>query len=247
MREEDYVDILKQHLKTSVRKLKLGCKWVFQMDNDPKHISKVVAKWLKDNKVKVLECDSLLPSPPQYLFYLSTGLCGKPLITDVGGVPYLVKEYNMNNVSKEMELPGAFIFGAGAVSSRNVGMNAEVIEVRDKRRTGGCLVDALRTSMEEHCPNKSLALGGTFIIQKGKAKIHIMPREFSACPLNSNDDVNKWPKHFEVSAPLICQTVSIDLIYYTTPDTVEYLGYFMPAELVCRIDRAKDTHDVGRD
>ena len=51
----DDVDILKQHLKTSVRKLKLGRKWVFQMDNDPKHTSNVVAKWLKDNKVKVLE------------------------------------------------------------------------------------------------------------------------------------------------------------------------------------------------
>ena len=36
MREGNYVDILKQHLKTSVRKLKLGRKWVFQMDNDPK-------------------------------------------------------------------------------------------------------------------------------------------------------------------------------------------------------------------
>ena len=45
---------LKQPLNTSVRKLRLGCKWVFQMDNDPKHASKVVAKWLKDNKVKVL-------------------------------------------------------------------------------------------------------------------------------------------------------------------------------------------------
>ena len=51
MSEENYVDILKQLLKTSVRKLKLGCKWVFQMDNDPKHTFKVVAKWLKDNKV----------------------------------------------------------------------------------------------------------------------------------------------------------------------------------------------------
>ena len=49
------MDILKQHLKTSVRKLKLGRKWVFQMDNDLKHTSKVVAKCLKDNKVKVLE------------------------------------------------------------------------------------------------------------------------------------------------------------------------------------------------
>ena len=56
--EENYVDILKQYLKTSVRKLKLGRKWVFQMDNDPKYTSKVVAKLLKDNKVKVLEWPS---------------------------------------------------------------------------------------------------------------------------------------------------------------------------------------------
>ncbi|CDQ79681.1 unnamed protein product [Oncorhynchus mykiss] len=61
IREENDVDILKQHLKTSVKKLKLGRKWVFQMDNDPKHTSKVVAKWLKDNKVKVLEWPSQSP------------------------------------------------------------------------------------------------------------------------------------------------------------------------------------------
>ena len=61
MRKENYVDILRQHLKTSVRKIKLGHKWVFQMDNDPKHTSKVVAKWLKDNKVKVLEWPSQSP------------------------------------------------------------------------------------------------------------------------------------------------------------------------------------------
>ena len=36
-------------------------KWVFQMDNDPKHTSKVVAKWLKENKVKVLEKPSQSP------------------------------------------------------------------------------------------------------------------------------------------------------------------------------------------
>ena len=45
----------------SVRKLKLGRKWVFQMDNDPKHTSKVVAKWLKVNGVKVLEWPSQSP------------------------------------------------------------------------------------------------------------------------------------------------------------------------------------------
>ena len=52
------MDILKQHLKTSVRKLKLGRKCLFQMDNDAKHTTKVVAKWLKDDKIKVLEWPS---------------------------------------------------------------------------------------------------------------------------------------------------------------------------------------------
>ena len=56
------MDILKQHLKTSVRKLKLGRKWVYEMDNDPKHTSKVVAKWLKDKEVKVLEWPSQSPA-----------------------------------------------------------------------------------------------------------------------------------------------------------------------------------------
>ena len=35
--------------------------WVLQMDNDPKHTSKVVAKWFKENKVKLLEWPSQSP------------------------------------------------------------------------------------------------------------------------------------------------------------------------------------------
>ena len=46
------MDILKQHLNTSARKLKLRCKLLFQVDNDPNHASKVVEKWLQDKKVK---------------------------------------------------------------------------------------------------------------------------------------------------------------------------------------------------
>ncbi|XP_075957623.1 ester hydrolase C11orf54 homolog [Anarhichas minor] len=304
---------------------------------DLEELCGVLQAGLEDNfaevQVSVVECPDLTKEP---FHFPVKGLCGKPRITDVGGVPYLIplvqkhKEYNMNTISKELELPGAFMLGAAAVPSRVVGMNAEmmpqvlteaegrpavngsyiasinpadgrclqekysnkfsgcsfglmgnlyacegksgkVIEVRAKKRTGAhSLVTALRSTLEGRYPDKSLALGGTFIIQKGKAKIHIMPREFSACPLITHDDVNKWLKHFEVSAPIICQSVlvsrdpGLDLRlehthcfshhgegghYYidTTPDSVEYLGYFMPAEFVYRIDRPDDTHGVGRD
>ena len=49
MREDNYVDILKQHLKTLIRKLK-------QMGLPNGQLTpSILAKWLKDNKVKVLE------------------------------------------------------------------------------------------------------------------------------------------------------------------------------------------------
>ncbi|XP_077597203.1 ester hydrolase C11orf54 homolog [Stigmatopora nigra] len=304
---------------------------------DLEELRSVLQTGLEDNfaevKVSVMVCPDLTKEPFNFPV---KGLCGSPRVTDVGGVPYLVplvqkhKEYNLNAISKELELQGAFIFGAGAVPSRIVGMNAElmpvvlteadgrpavnssyfssinpvdgqclqekysdkfsdcnfgllgnlyacegkpgkVIEVRVKKRTGDCsIVTALRKTLEVQYPDKSLALGGTFIIQRGKAKIHIMPREFSVCPLNSDEEVNSWLKHFEVNAPLICQTVlvskdpGLDLRvehthcfshhgegghYYidTTPESVEYLGYFVPAEYIYRIDRPKDTHAVGRD
>uniref|UniRef100_A0AAZ3NSK9 Tc1-like transposase DDE domain-containing protein n=1 Tax=Oncorhynchus tshawytscha TaxID=74940 RepID=A0AAZ3NSK9_ONCTS len=57
MREKN-CGYFKSNIKTS--KLKFYRKWVFQIDNDHKHSSKVVAKWLKD-KVKVLEWPSQNP------------------------------------------------------------------------------------------------------------------------------------------------------------------------------------------
>ena len=48
-----YIEATSQDISQEVKSL--VAKWVSQMDNDLKHTSKVVAKWLKDNKVKVLE------------------------------------------------------------------------------------------------------------------------------------------------------------------------------------------------
>lgn len=56
--KENYVDVLKQRLKTSAGKFMLGSKCAFQMDNDLNHTFKIVAKWFTYNKDKVLEWPS---------------------------------------------------------------------------------------------------------------------------------------------------------------------------------------------
>jgi transposase len=56
-----YVDILKNNLKQSVKKLKLGRNFIFQQDNDPKHTSKLARQFFKDNKTEVLGWPSQSP------------------------------------------------------------------------------------------------------------------------------------------------------------------------------------------
>ncbi|PKU33942.1 mediator of rna polymerase ii transcription subunit 17 [Limosa lapponica baueri] len=146
----------------------------------------------------------------------------------------LFRVYDLNTVAKDIELPGAFILGAGAASSKILGVNAElipivqtksekkpavngsyvaqinpadkgcllekysskytdcefgllanlyasegqpgkVIEVKANGRTGELnFVSCLRQILEKHYGEKPVGMGGTFVIQKGKAKIHIM-------------------------------------------------------------------------
>jgi len=81
---------------------------------------------------------SFLSSLSLFLFFiplsccLTAGLCGSPRLVDVGGVPYLVplanreKLYDLTEVAGLAELPGAFMIGAGAGSSRVAGVNCEV-------------------------------------------------------------------------------------------------------------------------
>ena len=45
----------------SVKALKMGRRWVFQHDNDPKHMAKATKEWLKKKHIKVLEWPSQSP------------------------------------------------------------------------------------------------------------------------------------------------------------------------------------------
>uniref|UniRef100_A0A8C0WHI7 DUF1907 domain-containing protein n=1 Tax=Castor canadensis TaxID=51338 RepID=A0A8C0WHI7_CASCN len=103
------------------------------------------------------------------------------------------------------------------------GQPGKVIEVKAKRRTGQLnFVTCMRQTLEEHYGNKPIGMGGTFIVQKGNVKAHIMPAEFSPCPLTSDEQVNKWLNFYEMKAPLVCLLVFVSrdpvclccLLYY---------------------------------
>ena len=51
MNSTKYQDILAKNLVASARKLRLGRRWTFQQDKDPKRTSKSAQKWFRENKI----------------------------------------------------------------------------------------------------------------------------------------------------------------------------------------------------
>ncbi|XP_014666301.1 PREDICTED: ester hydrolase C11orf54 homolog [Priapulus caudatus] len=319
--------MLKQLRNMSVEILKLHCPSL----ND---ISKVLKKRLIGNfatvEVNVTDCPNLT-APPFHL--AAAGLCGSTRIVDVGGPPYLLplpqldKVYNIADIAKRVNLPSAFIIGAGAGPYNLVGVNSElipnlkldpgcptgcsamqsyiskvdlgdgsciqetinstdfsilgnfffsegaqgkVLEVKAKERIGEeNLISCIRKALSEEYGDQPVGIGGAFLIERGKAKIHIMS-DFSKEPLENDEAVDEWLKFYEMSAPLVCLTgecVSADpgmdlrvehthcfsqhgegghYHYDTTPEEVAYHGFFNVAECLYRVDRPGETHDLGR-
>ncbi|KAG2465728.1 TC1A transposase, partial [Polypterus senegalus] len=57
-----YRDILDENLLQSTLDLRLGRRFIFQQDNNPKHTAKISKEWLQDNSVNVLEWPSQSPN-----------------------------------------------------------------------------------------------------------------------------------------------------------------------------------------
>lgn len=115
----------------------------------------------------------------------------------------------------------------------------------------------------------TVGLGGVFLLKSGKAKQHVM-RDFSKTPIRTEEELNSWLKFYEMPAELInlgtliTDEADLDLRlqhfhsfstsgwgghYHidTTPETVEYDGYFVVAEQIIRVDKPVVTHKFGRD
>ncbi|XP_049805643.1 ester hydrolase C11orf54 homolog [Schistocerca nitens] len=80
--------------------------------------------------VEVVDCPDLTQQP----FTLACkGLCGKPRLVEIGGVPYLVplvkreKLYDLKLLGNHAELNPAFIIGAGAGPWPHAGVNCEMM------------------------------------------------------------------------------------------------------------------------
>ncbi len=61
MNAAKYRDILDENLLQSAQDLRLGRRFTFQQDNDPKHTAKITKEWLHNNSVTVLEWPSQSP------------------------------------------------------------------------------------------------------------------------------------------------------------------------------------------
>ncbi|XP_043484067.1 ester hydrolase C11orf54 homolog [Leptopilina heterotoma] len=150
------------------------------------------------------------------------------------------------------------------------GQQGRVIRVFAKKRIGNYdFIATMQKALEKNYPDKLVGLGGTFLLKEGKAKQHVM-QDFSQTPLKTEVDLNNWLKFYNMSAPLVAvgtfvsAETNLDLRvqhfhsfsqhgegghYHidTTPEIVEYLGYFTPGKILYRVDQPPKASTFGKD
>ncbi|XP_029036643.1 ester hydrolase C11orf54 homolog [Osmia bicornis bicornis] len=150
------------------------------------------------------------------------------------------------------------------------GKPGKVLKVHAKKRTGNDdFIACMQKAIAQHYQNNLVGLGGTFLMNDGKIKQHVMA-DFSATPLNTEAQLNNWLNFFNMSTPLIAvgtfvsSESDLDLRvqhfhsfshhgegghYHidTTPETIEYLGYFNLGNTLYRVDQPTSKLHFGKD
>ncbi|KAI6190680.1 Ester hydrolase C11orf54-like protein [Aphelenchoides bicaudatus] len=140
-----------------------------------------------------------------------------------------------------------------------------VLKITAHKRTGDLnFPESIRQTLLRHYGAKLVSFAGVFLIEDSTILAHVMP-DFPAKDFFSRDELqNEWLQFFEMKSPAVCASVfhttdpDLDLRlehthffskhgdsghyhYDTSPDTVNYTGYFRPAEVLYRIDQV-DIH-----
>ncbi|KAK1133178.1 hypothetical protein K0M31_014532 [Melipona bicolor] len=150
------------------------------------------------------------------------------------------------------------------------GKPGKVLKVHAKTRTGNNdFIASMQKAIAQHYPNNLVGLGGTFLMKNGKIKQHVMA-DFSKTPLNTETQLNNWLHFYNMSTPLIAvgtfvsSESDLDLRvqhfhsfshhgegghYHidTTPETIEYLGYFNLGTTLYRVDKPLTGLQFGKD
>ena len=163
---------------------------------------------------------------------------------------------------REQEGDDRFGLMGNFYSSQN--KQGKVLKIHVKKRIGKeNYTEAIRAVLlAKYGQERPISMGGVFLINSGVAKLHIMPKHWPEEPSTDESVNNEWLKYYNITKhPLVCLSVfhSHDpgynlrmehthcfnleteeeaghYHYDTTPDTVEYEGYFNVAERVYRLD-----------
>lgn len=145
-----------------------------------------------------------------------------------------------------------------------------MLKVSCTKRTGNKdFIASIRTCLDDRYGERAVGLGGVFLLREGKAKQHVMS-PFSTKPIHTEEQLNEWLNFYDMPAPLVnvgtlvtneCE-LDLRLQHFhsfsthghgghyhidTTPETVEYEGYFVAGERIVRVDKPVNTHKFGRD
>lgn len=141
------------------------------------------------------------------------------------------------------------------------GTTGKVLKILATNRTGPeNFISAMRKGLTRHySQDQVVGLGGAFVMKKGTAYVHVMD-DFSETPIYTTEELNNWLTFHEIQGPIIAvgdfvsQETDFKLRsqhfhsyskhnqgghyhHDTTPDIVEYEGYFNVVDRIIIVDK----------